>query len=112
MYILYLFPERVSDQHILTVMLIIAFAFGGIIEQSSSVALMPQKNTFASDEEFAKYIENTSYINRLCNRPENDTQFNLHVVSSIPHVEVCIIIMDKFLPATFSNVSVEPPTHL
>lgn len=90
-------------------MLTIAFAFGGIIEQSSSVALMPQKNTFASDEEFAKYTENTSYINRLCNRPDNDTQFNQHVVSSIPQVEVCIVIMYKIFPAIFPTIHLNLP---
>lgn len=69
-------------------MLTIGFAIGGIVEQSSSVALLPNNKALVSAEEFAQYVENTSYITRLCNPPENDSNPDVHVVLSIPHIEV------------------------
>lgn len=63
-----------------------------MVEQSASVALRANSTSSYSAEEFAEYVENTSYITRYCQPLEdaNDTEstYTIHVVRSIPHIEV------------------------
>lgn len=67
------------------------FVLCGIVEQSASVALRANSTSSYSAAEFAEYVENTSYITRYC-QPENENKSgntSVHVVRSIPHIEVC-----------------------
>ncbi|KAJ8962181.1 hypothetical protein NQ318_018142 [Aromia moschata] len=62
----------------------------------ASVALRANSTSSYSAAEFAEYVENTSYITRYCQPPsenENTSSSNIsiHVVRSIPHIEILIL---------------------
>lgn len=65
------------------------FVLCGVVEQSASVALRANSTSSYSAAEFAEYVENTSYITRYCQPPTNKS--TVHVVRSIPHIEVIIM---------------------
>lgn len=64
------------------------FILCGVVEQSASVALRANITSSYSAAEFADYVENTSYITRYCQPPEKNKTKSIHVVRSIPHIEV------------------------
>lgn len=73
------------------VFVITGFVLCGVVEQSASVALRANSTSSYSAAEFAEYVENTSYITRYCQPPQNDSDsgnVTIHVVRSIPHIEV------------------------
>lgn len=59
----------------------------GVVEQSASVTLRANSTSSYSDEEFAEYVENTSYITRYC-QPPAPNESTVYIVRSIPHIEV------------------------
>lgn len=85
--------DQIGSRQVLIVFVLTGFVLCGIVEQSASVALRANSTSSYSAAEFAEYVENTSYITRYCHS-ENDTMensnFTVHVVRSIPHIEVRI----------------------
>lgn len=70
------------------------FVICGIVEQSATVTLLANSPSPISAAEFADYVENTSYITRYCQpsfniTDKNDSSRHVHVVLSLPHIEVC-----------------------
>lgn len=82
--------KKISDQfgstQILIIFIVCGFILCGIVEQSASVALRANRTASYSAEEFAEYVENTSYITRYCQPPTNRS--DVHIARSIPHIEV------------------------
>lgn len=69
----------------LIIFLITGFVLCGVVEQSASVTLRANSTFSYSAADFAEYVENTSYITRYCQPPENES--TVYVVRSIPHIE-------------------------
>lgn len=69
----------------LIIFLITGFVVCGVVEQSASVTLRANSTFSYSAADFAEYVENTSYITRYCQPPENESA--VYVVRSIPHIE-------------------------
>lgn len=77
----------------LTFFVTTGFVICGIVEQSATVTLLANNPLLISAEEFADYVENTSYITKYCqpnfNITDNQNETKqVHVVMSLPHIEV------------------------
>lgn len=87
----------------LTFFVTTGFVICGIVEQSATVTLLANNPSLISAAEFADYVENTSYITRYCEPTFNITDNNgtesesetkqVHVVLSLPHIEVSKFIL-------------------
>lgn len=80
--------EQIGSRQVLAVFVISGFVLCGIVEQSASVALRANITSSITAEEFAEYVENTSYITRYCQPDNVNKTTGGHVVRSIPHIEV------------------------
>lgn len=84
--------DQIGSRQVLIFFVLTGFVLCGIVEQSASVALRANSTSSYSAAEFAEYVENTSYITRYCQPPsENENRSgnsSVHVVRSIPHIEV------------------------
>ncbi|XP_045468044.1 sialin-like [Harmonia axyridis] len=78
--------SQFGSTQILIIFIVCGFILCGIVEQSASVALRANRTASYSAEEFAEYVENTSYITRYCQTPTNRSE--THIVRSIPHIEI------------------------
>ncbi|KAJ8970462.1 hypothetical protein NQ314_001214 [Rhamnusium bicolor] len=91
--------EQIGSRQVLAVFVITGFVLCGVVEQSASVALRANSTSSYSAAEFAEYVENTSYITRYCQPPShNDTNSSnstVHVVRSIPHIEIPMTRTDE-----------------
>ncbi|KAJ8974732.1 hypothetical protein NQ317_010610 [Molorchus minor] len=93
--------DQIGSRQVLAVFVITGFVLCGVVEQSASVALRANSPSSYSAEEFAEYVENTSYITRYCQPPsqnQDDDRANnmtVHVVRSIPHIEIPMTRIDK-----------------
>lgn len=77
--------EQIGSRQMLIMFLITGFVLCGVVEQSASVTLRANSTFSYSAADFAEYVENTSYITRYCQPPENESA--VYVVRSIPHIE-------------------------
>lgn len=80
--------EQIGSRQVLAVFVITGFVLCGVVEQSASVALRANSTSSFSAAEFAEYVENTSYITQYCQPPLFKSNTTVHVVRSIPHIEV------------------------
>lgn len=83
------FLDQIGSRQVLILFVITGFVLCGVVEQSASVTLRANQTSAYSAAEFADYVENTSYITRYCQPPDNN-KTTFHVVRSIPHIEVFI----------------------
>lgn len=95
------FTDQIGSRQVLIFFVLTGFVLCGIVEQSASVALRANSTSSYSAAEFAEYVENTSYITRYCQPPsENENKSgntSVHVVRSIPHIEVCTCLLNQNL---------------
>ncbi|CAG9769291.1 unnamed protein product [Ceutorhynchus assimilis] len=90
--------DQIGSRQVLVVFVLTGFILCGIVEQSASVALRANSTSVYSAEEFAEYIENTSYITRYCqtmDRNDSESTYTIHVVRSIPHIEIPMTRTDE-----------------
>lgn len=88
-----MFSDKIGSRSMLTMFVTTGFVICGIVEQSATVTLLANSPPVISAAEFADYVENTSYITRYCQShlnitDKNDTNKHVHVVFSLPHIEV------------------------
>lgn len=83
--------DQIGSRQVLIIFLITGFVLCGVVEQSASVTLRANSTSSYSDEEFAEYVENTSYITRYC-QPPAPNESTVYIVRSIPHIEVRSLI--------------------
>ncbi|KAG5865857.1 hypothetical protein JTB14_033024 [Gonioctena quinquepunctata] len=91
--------DQFGSRQVLVIFVITGFVLCGVVEQSASVALRANSTSSYSAAEFAEYVENTSYITSYCQPPSNhdynSTNSTVHVVRSIPHIEIPMTRTDK-----------------
>lgn len=87
--------SQIGNAQVLAVFVLGGFVLCGVVEQSASVALRANSTATYSPEEFAEYVENTSYITRYCQPPIQANQTIVHTVRSIPHIEIPMTRTDK-----------------
>ncbi|XP_050308840.1 sialin-like [Anthonomus grandis grandis] len=90
--------DQIGSRQVLAAFVLTGFILCGIVEQSASVALRANSTSSYSVEEFAEYVENTSYITRYCQPLEgssNESTYTIHVVRSIPHIEIPMTRTDE-----------------
>lgn len=84
--------DQIGSRQVLIFFVLTGFVLCGVVEQSASVALRANSTSSYSAAEFAEYVENTSYITRYCQPPSEHENMSgtlsVHVVRSIPHIEV------------------------
>ncbi|KAK5649238.1 hypothetical protein RI129_000267 [Pyrocoelia pectoralis] len=86
--------DQIGSRQVLAFFVITGFVLCGVVEQSASVALRANSSSSITAEEFAEYVENTSYITRYC-QPASKNRSNGHVVRSIPHIEIPMTRTDE-----------------
>ncbi|XP_028127894.1 sialin-like [Diabrotica virgifera virgifera] len=86
--------EQIGNRQVLAVFVFTGFVLCGVVEQSASVALRANSTSSYSAAEFAEYVENTSFITRYC-QPPSQKENNVHVVRSIPHIEIPMTRTDR-----------------
>lgn len=86
--------DKIGSRQLLAVFVATGFCLCGIVEQSASVALRANSTSSYSAAEFAEYVENTSYISSYC-QPHDKNVTNVHVVRSIPHIEIPMTRTDE-----------------
>lgn len=84
----FIIVDQIGSRQVLAAFVITGFVLCGIVEQSASVALRANSTSSISAEEFAEYVENTSYITQYCQPDNRNRTAGGHVVRSIPHIEV------------------------
>ncbi|XP_076267942.1 sialin-like isoform X1 [Rhynchophorus ferrugineus] len=92
--------DQIGSRQVLAVFVLTGFVLCGVVEQSASVALRVNSTSSYSAAEFAEYVENTSYITRYCQPPDqrnqNDSEYStIHVVRHIPHIEIPMTRTDE-----------------
>ncbi|CAH1175771.1 unnamed protein product [Phaedon cochleariae] len=88
--------DQIGSRQVLCIFVVTGFVLCGVVEQSASVALRANSTSSYSAHEFAEYVENTSYITRYCQPPsQNGSSNTVHVVRSIPHIEIPMTRTDK-----------------
>ncbi|XP_063243181.1 sialin-like [Bacillus rossius redtenbacheri] len=80
-------------RHVMTLMVVAGLVLSGVIQQSSTVALMALSDPLSSAE-FAEYVANTSYVTRYCD-PINHTKL----------VEVVVVLSES--PAAVEGVPLD-----
>ncbi|ENN76129.1 hypothetical protein D910_04909 [Dendroctonus ponderosae] len=91
--------DQIGSRQVLAFFVLTGFVLCGVVEQSASVALRANSTSSYSAAEFAEYVENTSYITRYCQPLEDsngtESTYTIHVVRSIPHIEIPMTRTDE-----------------